>query len=66
MKYFTYLKKNRIVVFLIVIAVMILFYIAGFGMNVDSRTEGLYLIAIIGIPLTIIGVVTLVQWYRNK
>lgn len=61
MKYWDYLKKNRVIIFIVVIVIMVAFYVAGFWMpGINSVIEGRYLLLIIGIPLTIFIIGTLI------
>ncbi len=66
MRFWDYLKKNRVVYLIAVITIMVIFYAVGFLFpEVDHVVEGRYLLLIIGIPTTIFLVVSFIQWKKK-
>lgn len=68
MNYWRYISKQRGIKFGgVVIAGMLLFYLAGFFMpEIDSLVEGKYLAFIIGIPVAIFFIGNYIQWRKLK
>lgn len=68
MRYWEYLKKNRVIIFVVVVGIFLAFYLLGLAMpEVNSLIELKWLALILGIPITVFIIGNYVNWRKlNK